>query len=431
MIKNLTLENWNQFKDLNINFHHQVTIITGTNGSGKSTIVRLISNLLGWEYKEIATPINSPDISAHFSAGITPEKLRNVIEENPNMGHIKIGNITCNNNQVGIDASIQEDSKIDLYVPRVTLGVDYPLDFSHVSNDFNIHGVSIASHRIPYTYSALKSIPVKPMTKGEAFNNYNESLKKRVFPEGYHNLQDDIPTSHIKATLMSLALFGQDNDHITGDKEAYKVFKGFIRILKILLPDSLGFNDIMIKEGEVILKTDTGDFLIDSVSGGIGAVIDLAWQIYMYDKESPFLVIIDEIENHLHPSMQRNVLPNLIKAFPHAQFIVTTHSPFVVNSVINSNVYALKYDDNKKVCSFELDFNNKSANALEILRDVLGVPVTLPIWIEEKLDVVIKKYSDTQLTAKTYTDLKNELSEIGLDEHMPQALDILQRGYVK
>lgn len=83
---------------------------------------------------------------------------------------------------------------------------------------------------------------------------------------------------------MSLALFGQDNDHITGDKEAYKVFKGFIRILKILLPDSLGFNDIMIKEGEVILKTDTGDFLIDSVSGGIGAVIDLAWQIYMYDK---------------------------------------------------------------------------------------------------------------------------------------------------
>ncbi|NIE93088.1 hypothetical protein F3J09_20265 [Bacillus sp. Ab-1751] len=61
----------------------------------------------------------------------------------------------------------------------------------------------------------------------------------------------------------------------------------------------------------------------------------------------------------------------------------------------------------------------------------MGVPVTLPIWIEEKLDVVIKKYSDTQLTAKTYTDLKNELGEIGLDEHMPQALDILQRGYVK
>ncbi|XKK34130.1 ATP-binding protein [Bacillus sp. A17A.1] len=57
MIKNLTLENWNQFKDLNINFHHQVTIITGTNGSGKSTIVRLISNLLGWEYKEIATQL--------------------------------------------------------------------------------------------------------------------------------------------------------------------------------------------------------------------------------------------------------------------------------------------------------------------------------------------------------------------------------------
>ncbi|WP_240155983.1 AAA family ATPase [Bacillus sp. Ab-1751] len=82
MIKNLTLENWNQFKNLNINFHPQVTIITGTNGSGKSTIVRLISNLLGWEYKEIATPINSPGISSHFSAGITLEKLLNLIKKN-------------------------------------------------------------------------------------------------------------------------------------------------------------------------------------------------------------------------------------------------------------------------------------------------------------------------------------------------------------
>ncbi|WP_256943776.1 AAA family ATPase [Bacillus sp. K2I17] len=226
-------------------------------------------------------------------------------------------------------------------------------------------------------------------------------------------------------------MFGQDNDYITGDKESYRVFKGFIEVLKILLPETLGFNEINIKDGEVILKTDTGDFLIDSVSGGIGAIIDLAWQIYMYDNESPFLVIIDEIENHLHPSMQRNILPNLIKAFPNAQFIVTTHSPFVVNSVINSNVYALKYDDNKRVCSYKLDFHNKSANALEILRDVLGVPVTFPIWIEEKLDVILKKYRDTQLTAKTYTNLKNELNEMGLGEHMPQALDVLQRGNIK
>lgn len=70
----------------------------------------------------------------------------------------------------------------------------------------------------------------------------------------------------------------------------------------------------------------------------------------MYDNErgDSFLVIVDEIENHLHPSMQRSILPNLVKAFPSAQFIVTTHSPFVVNSVIDSSVYALKYNDRKK-----------------------------------------------------------------------------------
>ncbi|WP_375140156.1 hypothetical protein [Bacillus velezensis] len=47
--------------------------------------------------------------------------------------------------------------------------------------------------------------------------------------------------------------------------------------------------------------------------------------------------------------MQRSILPNLVSAFPNAQFIVTTHSPLVVNSVENAFVYALKYNENNKV----------------------------------------------------------------------------------
>ncbi|HDR6259454.1 TPA: AAA family ATPase [Bacillus cereus] len=424
MIKNLTITNWNQFNDVNIDLHPQVTIITGTNGSGKSTIVRLVSTLLGWEYKEIATPKKSPDFKFHLSPGTSIEEHLDNLNQEILMGinHIKIGSLTS------------EKGVLEFNVPKDINEVSYSLTTFATNHDsLAINGISIASHRIPYTYSALKSIPVKPMTKGEAYFNYNDALKKRTIPNNYYNPLEDVPTSHVKATLLSLALFGQDNDYIKGDKESYRIFKRFIEILKILLPETLGFKEINIINGEVILVTATGNFLIDSVSGGIGAIIDLAWQIYMYDNENgdPFLVVIDEIENHLHPSMQRNVLPNLVKAFPNAQFIVTTHSPFVVNSVSESHVYALKYNDRNKVCSYKLDLVNKSSDALEILRDILGVPVTLPIWIEEKLDLILEKYRDTELTAQTFTSLKNDLNEIGLSNHIPQALNFLQRGASK
>lgn len=54
------------------------------------------------------------------------------------------------------------------------------------------------------------------------------------------------------------------------------------------------------------------------------------------------IVLIDEIETHLHLELQRSILPFLTEMFPNLQFIVTTHSPFVVNSLENAVVYELE-----------------------------------------------------------------------------------------
>lgn len=54
------------------------------------------------------------------------------------------------------------------------------------------------------------------------------------------------------------------------------------------------------------------------------------------------IVIIDEIETHLHIALQKSILPCLIKIFPNVQFIVSTHSPYVLNSVDNSVIYDLE-----------------------------------------------------------------------------------------
>jgi predicted ATP-binding protein involved in virulence len=144
---------------------------------------------------------------------------------------------------------------------------------------------------------------------------------------------------------LSWAIGGEGNKYIEADLELKRNFEYFEEVLKILLPKSIGFNNITIRNYEIVLVTDSGEFMMDAVSGGIASIIDLAWQLYNFsDNEKRFTVLIDEIENHLHPTMQRSILPDLLQAFPNVQFIVSTHSALVVGSVKDSNVYAFRHN---------------------------------------------------------------------------------------
>ena len=94
---------------------------------------------------------------------------------------------------------------------------------------------------------------------------------------------------------------------------------------------------------------ETFDF--NTLSSGYGAVLDIVNDLIMrmeaqtrlrdaFDTEG--IVLIDEIETHLHLELQKRILPILTKLFPNLQFIVTTHSPFVLNSLENAVIYDLE-----------------------------------------------------------------------------------------
>ena len=197
-----------------------------------------------------------------------------------------------------------------------------------------------------------------------------------------------------------------------------------------MLPPKLGFQKLAIRIPEVILITKSGEFAIDAVSGGIASIIDLAWQIYMFENTGkPFIVTFDEPENHLHPEMQKTILPNFLKAFPDAQFIIASHNPFIISSVPDSKVYVLNYDENDRVRSILLDNIEKSGSANEILRDVLGIDSTKPEWVNEQIDKIIDKYSDKGITADNINNFKNELKSIGLDKLVHTSVaDLIQRS---
>ena len=115
----------------------------------------------------------------------------------------------------------------------------------------------------------------------------------------------------------------------------------------------------------------------------------------MFGVEDPnTTVIIDEPENHLHPSMQRSILPALARAYPTTRFIVSTHSPFILTSFPEASVYALFHNKGRKVESQRLEAPDLSGTPNRVLRDILGVASNLPIWVEERLETVLEVAAD-------------------------------------
>ena len=90
-------------------------------------------------------------------------------------------------------------------------------------------------------------------------------------------------------------------------------------------------------------------------------------------EEKPAILLIDEIENHLHPTWQRRVIPELLKHFPKLQIFATTHSPFVVAGLKAGQVHLLKRDENGVVTATTNERDVIGWTADEILRTMMGV----------------------------------------------------------
>jgi AAA domain, putative AbiEii toxin, Type IV TA system len=278
-----------------------------------------------------------------------------------------------------------------------------------------IMGVYIRSHRPVFSYAPVTSIPTNPRGRNEAYNDYSN-----VSSGGYSG---KTPIQSLKESLISMAAFGYGNQVIVANSAAKDNFERFQLILTRLLPKSIGFKKISINMPEVILETESGRFTIDSVSGGLASLIDLAWKIFTFAPEiGEFVVAIDEPENHLHPELQKSILIGLTEAFPEAQFIIVTHSPFIISSYENAKIYALRFDENKRIYSEYLNLIEKAATSNEILKDVLGIESTLPLWAEDSLNEIVKKYQQVIITDTSLDSLRRELEEGGLGSFVPDAM---------
>lgn len=172
----------------------------------------------------------------------------------------------------------------------------------------------------------------------------------------------------------------EENKHFANDKDGSQFFESYLLSLKknqsyAIAFDkdeneakriSLWFDKIQLdlrslfEDPDLVLEFDTKDekfylhqdgkdkYTFQTLSAGYSSILsiytDLIMRVEMWGVSPDNIqgiIFIDEIDAHLHVSLQKQILRFFIKSFPKIQFIVTTHSPFVVTSVTNSIIYDL------------------------------------------------------------------------------------------
>ncbi len=133
--------------------------------------------------------------------------------------------------------------------------------------------------------------------------------------------------------------------------------------------------------------------LSDGYQAMLAIVLEILTQAALESSEVPdpttleAVILIDEIEAHLHPRWQRSVVPLLREIFPQCQFIVTTHSPLVVGSANEGEVVVLDIDDDGAVSADILETRLGMFGAERIYEEVFGVRRTAsPALVEAERD---------------------------------------------
>lgn len=104
------------------------------------------------------------------------------------------------------------------------------------------------------------------------------------------------------------------------------------------------------------------------------------------------VVLVDEIDLHLHPSWQRSVVPTLSKAFPHLQFVMTSHSPLIASTVRKVNIFVTDKDENGAATIKQIDervFGQSSEQIL--LSSYFGLSTTRAESFQDEANVLFER----------------------------------------
>lgn len=382
-IKELELNNFRGFEHLKIQFpENNLAVFIGTNGSGKSSVL----DALGMLFTQFVYKLNSKSFNKEINIPSSAFQL--------SKNDIRKGLVNS------AHTNLQVNYKDQLWNWAVSKSVDGKLVNRHSDQnglDDLVHSISLDSqepvplvvyyqtHRTLHSDKKVDWLSIKTpqlvayvggfVPKLSKFNDFVLWFKETVDEENAEKIaRESFRYRDERLEAVRAALEGVLNVMQTAR----------YMNLHIVRPRDNTFSFEHINKDFILAINKNGqDFDINQLSDGektlIMLVCDIARRLTIANPalenklEGEGVVMIDEIELHLHPAWQRNVLPALQQTFPNIQFIVTTHSPHVLNNVDARNIFLFRNENNQITCEQPDSTLGRDVNW--ILEEVMGVSV--------------------------------------------------------
>ena len=356
-IKDINIVNFKGFQNETVVFNGNLTVVIGNNTAGKTTLLKAIQVGLGAYLQSLKQLPGGAPYRRNFSS---LDKFMRFDEE--------------------LRDYIPNDEK-----PRITINADFPITQSLCDNCPKVSFIPVKWYRefagnyTTHTRAcAGELIDAVHQMESLRYDEKQESVYPLVLAFGAKRTSDSQAksSSNVKerASRIEKAYKFALHDkvdfegamewlkHYDKDIKDKKEFEGtreaFFEALQTAIP---ALSEIDFDNGEIeAVVTVTGhtpsrhhfSYMSDGLQSMINIVSEIAHRCIELNgclgsnavKMTPGVVMIDEIDLYLHPHWQKHVLQDLTRAFPMIQFIVSTHSPFIVQSLQEGQL--VSFDDN-------------------------------------------------------------------------------------
>lgn len=327
-IKSIELKNYRGFEALNMDFSEKVTCLAGINGSGKSTVLDAVVLCLSWIIARIKSQKGN---------GLVAKKLLDIKQGCPN-GYVK-GNFVFNGKDISITQSFC----------GVNERTEIPSNYSDIASIFDY--VNSQRHENPATF-------VLPVMVYYATNRSVLDIPSRI--RQHHNFDQFSAYDNATESKVSFRSFfewfreREDVERDEWGKRADTSYRDWqLEAVRMALQKAMpGCDDLHIQRLPqlMMIKKNGVEMPINTLSDGEKCVLslvgDLACRLAMANPggnplEGSGIVLIDEIDLHLHIELQRRIVHILTSTFPNCQFVITTHSPQILGELQPSEVRLL------------------------------------------------------------------------------------------
>jgi predicted ATP-binding protein involved in virulence len=338
-MKNIDLNNFRCFSKLTLDFKNNINVLVGDNSSGKTTLIRALSKVLNSFF------IGYSDENTRFY-GLSKDDFT-ILQTNTGLANEAA--IRINFNYLNVDAALELHSKKGRTLQK-PLNPIYNLGKEFYNELFDNNRNQVKDLPLFASFSTT-DIHTSRKISLTPFKSYEH---KPSF--GYYEcLQGDGFLSYWTKRLLILKEAGKGELEIQGVLNA---------VLMALGNDGCNIiKEVQIRHNQskiYYILTDNREVETDNLSDGyrrlLNIVIDIAFRSMILNKgifgldaclKTSGTVLIDEIDLHLHPTLQATVTKGLQKAFPKLQFVITTHAPMVMTGI--------PVDDNNII--YKLNFN--------------------------------------------------------------------------